>query len=414
MEAVDAVAGRDALELEVVEAVEIDAASRLGVDAEQARLRAQAVARVHEGAVRELAVRGDAVQRQAHRRARDAERGLERPHQRVQSAGVLQRDEQLDRLDRRPALAVAALGADPGQPHGALDQHLRRAGRGQHAAPARELEAVVPAVAAQRGEVAERDLRRVEPAQIGGHRDRAPARIAVGEPAPDAVEDRARRVGQVQQHLLRRLGRARFGRHQPGLEPRVGALGEVLDPRPLEDLVGAVDRRVGHRIRNQTAHAGDPRERVLEGRVAGEIDAALRERRHAADHRRHQPVPHRRGMLGGEQAQHRALERVAVLEAGDSVVRERGAHQRQEFLADPGAARAQAAHEHAQPGGVRGPEIAGDGRARRTDQQLLDVGERAQLAPDSGQRAAQLRREPSSSGASSSEIRRSTRSGFTS
>ena len=98
-------------------------------------------------------------------------------------------------------------------------------------------------------------------------------------------------------------------------------------------------------------------------------------------------------MLRGEQAQHRALERVAVLEARDAVVRERGAHQREELLADAGAARAQAAHEHAQARVVRGAEVARDRRARRADQQLLDVGEGAQLAPDLGQLAAQLRRE---------------------
>ena len=149
--------------------------------------------------------------------------------------------------------------------------------------------------------------------------------------------------------------------------------------------------------------------------VASEVDAALREGRHAADHGDHQPVSHGRGVLGGEQAQHGALERVAVLEARDAVVRERGAHQRQELLADPGAARAQAAHEHAQPRVVRGAEVARDRRTRRADQQLLDVGEGAQLAADAGQlrRAAPPRARPGAARASS-ETRRSTRSVFTS
>ncbi len=53
VEAVDAVARRDALELEVVEAVEVDAAGRLGMDAEIVGLGAQALRRVHEGAMRE-------------------------------------------------------------------------------------------------------------------------------------------------------------------------------------------------------------------------------------------------------------------------------------------------------------------------------------------------------------------------
>ena len=177
------------------------------MDAEQVGLRAQAMARVHEGAVRELAVRSDGVQREAQGGALHADRGLERLEQRVEGVRVLHGDEQLDRADGRPSFAVAALGADPGQPHGALDQGLgAQVAASTLRAPANSKRSYQPS---PRSEERWRNgsLGRVEAAQIGGDRDRAPARIAVGEPAPDAVEDAARRVGEVQEHVFRRLGR---------------------------------------------------------------------------------------------------------------------------------------------------------------------------------------------------------------
>ena len=127
--------------------------------------------------------------------------------------------------------------------------------------------------------------RRVEPAQVGGHRDRAAARIGVAEPAPDAVEDRARRVGQVQQHLLGRLGRARS--RPPPARPRAArwcarrasrspaarrsrrcSRPRRRPPRPTPDRACRRSARARSR-----APASPPRSTPLS-----------RERRHAADH----------------------------------------------------------------------------------------------------------------------------------
>jgi hypothetical protein len=103
VEAVDAVARRDALELEVVEAVEIDAAGRFRMDAEIVGLGSQALGRVHERAMREGAVGRHGIQRETQRRTLRAERRFQRLEQRVEIGGFVHRHEQLDRAHRRPA-----------------------------------------------------------------------------------------------------------------------------------------------------------------------------------------------------------------------------------------------------------------------------------------------------------------------
>ena len=122
-----------------------------------------------------------------------------------------------------------------------------------------------------------------------------------------------------------------------------------------------------------------------------------------------------RRVLRREQAQHGALERVAVLEARDAIVRERGAQQREELFADAGAACAHAAHVHraaAHCSTDRGrpqPTLAASGSnscstsaKAHSSRRISDSSPRSSGESSGG------------SGAWSNETRRSMRSAFTS
>ncbi len=242
------------------------------------------------------AVRRHGVQREAQRRALRADRRFERlaAARRARSPSSTGTNSSIARTGGQPSPWPPSAPMRASR-SGALDQRLGRAGRGEHAAPAGELEAVVPAVAAQRGDVAQRRLGRIQAAQIGGHRDRAAARVAVAEPAPDAVEDAARRVGQVQQHVLGRLGRLELRRHEPGLEPLARALGELVRSRAARRSrsVRRPRRRRRRRARGRACRRC-ARARPRAPRRPASSTPALRERRHAADHAEREPVPHGR------------------------------------------------------------------------------------------------------------------------
>ena len=182
--------------------------------------------------------------------------------------------EQLDRAHRRRAAAVAV--STPMRAGAWRARSAPRARRWRRARCARRRtrndRTNRRRAARRRGAAA---LGRVQTPQIGGHRDRAATRIAVAEPAPDAIEDAARRVGQVQQHVLRRLRGLELRCREPGLEPLARALGEPFDPRPLEDLVGASMAASATASGTSPRMPAMPGQRVLERRVLRQLDAGI-------------------------------------------------------------------------------------------------------------------------------------------
>jgi hypothetical protein len=153
VEAVDVLGGRDALELEAVEPVQVDPACRLRVDAVVGLHRAKARRRNGVSAVQALPFRRHRGHGEPARGLAAGHQRLQRPQQRVDLGLVLDRDEELDRFDRGPVARVELARGDPEQTLGAAHQLGRCAGGSQHGAPAGELEAVEPALSTQGGEV---------------------------------------------------------------------------------------------------------------------------------------------------------------------------------------------------------------------------------------------------------------------
>ena len=221
--------------------------------------------------------------------------------------------EELDRADRRPALAVAALGADPRR----AARRARPAPRPRRSRPARcarpRTRSGRPAVAAQRGDVAQRSS--------GAYSRRRYAASAIarrrGSPSASQRPTRSKtlRGASARSSSTSSGGSAGLDlrRPQPGLEPRVRALRALLDAGPLEDHVGASTAA------SATASGTSPRmpamrdERVREP-ASPASSTPLCASAVRGGSRRAPGGAHRRRVLRREQAQHRALERVAVLE----------------------------------------------------------------------------------------------------
>ena len=91
--------------------------------------------------------------------------------------------------------------------------------------------------------------------------------------------------------------------------------------------------------------------------------------------------------LRREEAQQRALERVARRERRDAVVRECAAQQREERLGDAGALPFHAAHEGAEPREIRRLAGAAAEVVRRAHEERLDVGEDGELVAQLGELA---------------------------
>src|SRR4029450_7294271 len=137
------------------------------------------------------------------------------------------------------------------------------------------------------------------PARGRGERDAAPPRIGLPEPAADALEDAARRVGEMLQHLLRRRARLRLREIEPGLELLARALGLALRLGPLEDHVARFDRGLGHRVREQAPQAADLLERLGQRAVVTDGLAPPRQRMDALDAREREAIAKLRRLLRG-------------------------------------------------------------------------------------------------------------------
>ena len=165
---------------------------------------------------------------------------------------------------------------------------------------------------------------------MGGQGDRAAARIAVAEPAPDPIEDAPRRIRQVEEHVLGRRRRLGLRRREPGLDLLAGALGLALDAGPLEDHVARLEGGVGDRVGDQRrACRRCAKQRVRARASSPQLDPAPRParvtRRSSAEH---EPVGGARGQSGRRAgAAPRARGRRSASRLADAVVRERAAHQ---------------------------------------------------------------------------------------
>ncbi len=229
--------------------------------------------------------------------------------------------------------------------------------------------------------------RRITPLDVGGQRDHAAIRILATDPAPDALEDEARRRGDFEQHAGRRRHEIDFGLGEPALDRARGTPRPLFDAGLLEDDVGRLERGVGDGIGHLRPHAGDAVERPRERLVVAHEDAALRERRDAAQDAEHEHEPRRAARLAGEQSEQRAPQRVGGLQVGHAVVGQRRLHEAEIVLVDSRTLGFDAPDVHAKPRAIRRPGLPGDRRGRRSDREHLDVGEGRQLVADLGELA---------------------------
>ena len=397
VEAVDVLGRLEPLDRELAQPRQIDPRGGLGVDAVEIAVFAHRRRAVAERVLEREMHRAPAGGEQREREALGGERRAEQRRDRLRDARhrilVGNRHEQLDRVDaaaRRADRRGARGAAEPLQRRPEV-RRLRHAA--EHDAIARQVEALdVHRTHDARG-VGERPLVRVQPPDVRGDRDRAPARIGVGEPAPDAVEHRARRSREVGEHRFGRVRDRGLGGREPALHLLGGALGLALEPRPFEDRIARFEREVGERVGDVAAQARDALEHVVEPAIVAEVDPAAGQRVHAREAAEHEPPPQLGRGLRGEQAQQRALERLGRREVVHAVVRERAQQARAERLGQPSAALAIAPHGIEQDRAARRAGLAGGPRQRGAAEQLLDVGEQHELVAHRRELPAEALRE---------------------
>ncbi len=378
MEAIDALAAGDPAQLEAGEPLQLDAPGGFGMDLVKGAILPEAVLGRNEGAVGIGASRSHQVQGEASRGQASRQGQLQLLDEILGVGAAADRNEELDGIDGGPLVAVPLAFRRLEQARRRGGELSRRRGAAQDGAEARELETVDPDTTLSGGDVEDRLQRRVDAAQVGGEGN-GTARIGVGEPESDPVEDGAGRIGQVAKHLLGRRRRLGLDCCQPALDLLGGALGLTLDLGPFEDHVARLDGGIGNRVRYPTAHSRDAPKGGGQLRVGAQLHPAASQRRDAAEQTEHEAVAKLRGQLGGQDPHHRPFQGVARLQTRNSVVRQSGAHQLEKLLGDPGAAGANPPHVHAEPRAVRRSELSRDGGPGRAHREPRHVGEEHQL-----------------------------------
>src|SRR4029079_18872958 len=104
-------------------------------------------------------------------------------------APFARRHEDLDRGDRRMAIAARYLSRGGGEESDGVDETGAVGDGTEHRAAVAKLAARVAGRGVELGREARRDERRVEAPQVCGERYTPPARLGVADPAADAIED---------------------------------------------------------------------------------------------------------------------------------------------------------------------------------------------------------------------------------
>ena len=367
VEAVEVVGRRQALERRIcARRARSMRARRLGMDAVQRRRSAsQPLGAVLEGAVRGRGRRARRATVTRQRRAGRSPSAARAPRARASSLG-----------GRRPGRTARArdparrCGARRRAPTRAQPRRRARARCGARRRRARSRRRRSRGASTRHGAAhASTTCASGASARTGGAggpraRSRAGADRRGSSQRADAVEDAARRVGEVQQHVgRRRASGSRLRRGQPGLELARSCARPARSSRgPLEDRVVRLERGVGDARRGTRPRSAAMRvERVARARASSPRSMpGSRERVDAAQQRAARADGAARGTCCEANRRSTARSSASLGARGRRCrsARARRAAVARKASAMPAPPRAHAAHEVAQPRVVRRPEFA--------------------------------------------------------